>query len=61
MSICRECAFYIAIDESEGNCKCKRIERHVIPMENHSGAKEVVNGWPVTNGDNATCGDFASG
>jgi len=59
MAICRDCTFHDPIDAVWGKCKCKHIERHVVPKEQHSGAVEIINNWPTVNGDEVPCGDFA--
>lgn len=53
MAFCSDCTAYDPIDESTGKCKRRRAERHIIP--NSGNDKEVINGWPIVNGNETQC------
>jgi glutamate mutase epsilon subunit len=36
-----------------GKCKYHEAERHVVQTDTHS--VEVLNGWPIVNGDEEAC------
>jgi hypothetical protein len=57
MDTCGDCAFYDAIDDVSGSCKCKHAERHIAKRDNHN--YDVVNGWPTVPASDKACGDHA--
>jgi glutamate mutase epsilon subunit len=56
MSTCNECDNYDPIDGSSGKCKYHEAERHVVEIDSHS--TEVLNGWPIVNGNEQACRNF---
>lgn len=56
MSTCGECDFYDSINGDKGNCKHSEAQRLIVPKESH--LMEIINGWPVVNVDEKSCGEF---
>lgn len=59
MAKCKECNVFEATEGTKGVCKKAKIQR-VVTEHSHGSEStaEIVNGWPVTDGENQACGDL---